>query len=88
MDLPTLIAKWEKNADGEEEPKKLGEQFLAVREIVAAPGKVFTVAGVAAAFKGAKKKDVEGILDGFASLGVLTGFETPEGRRWRAAGKG
>jgi hypothetical protein len=69
-------------------PKKLGEQLLAVRGVVAAPGEVFTVAGVAAAFKGAKKKDVEGILDGFASLGVLTGFETPEGRRWRAAGKG
>jgi hypothetical protein len=69
-------------------PKKLGEQLLAVRDLVAAPGKVFSVATVAAAFKGAKKKDVEGILDGFASLGVLTGFETPDGRRWRAAGKG
>jgi hypothetical protein len=43
--------------------------------------------GAAAAFKGAKKKDVEGILDGFAALGVLTAFRTAAGRRWRAAGK-
>lgn len=68
-------------------PKKLGEQLVAVREVVSRPGEVFSVATVAAAFKGAKKKDVEGVLDGFAALGVLTAFETPGGRRWRAAGK-
>lgn len=69
-------------------PKKLGEQFVAVRDVVARPGEVFSVATVAAAFKGAKKKDVEGILDSFAALGVLSAFDAPAGRRWRAAGKG
>jgi hypothetical protein len=69
-------------------PKKLGDQFVAVRDVVARPGEVFSVAAVAGAFKGAKKKDVEGILDSFAALGVLTAFDMPAGRRWRAAGKG
>jgi hypothetical protein len=30
---------------------------------------------------------VEGFLDGFAALGVLTAFETPAGKRWRAVAK-
>ena len=68
-------------------PKKIADQIAAIRDRVAAPGKVFSVESVAAAFKGAKKKDVEGILDGFAALGVLTAFQTTAGKRWRAAGK-
>jgi hypothetical protein len=68
-------------------PKKLAEQIAVVRDRVAVPGKVFNLESVVAAFKGAKKRDVEGILDGFAALGVLTAFETEKGRRWRAAGK-
>jgi hypothetical protein len=68
-------------------PKKIADQIAAVRDRVAAPGKVFSVESVAAAFKGAKRKDVEGILDGFAALGVLSAFQTAKGRRWRAAGK-
>ena len=39
--------------------------------------KLFTVESVASAFKGAKKKDIEGFLEGFAALGVLTVFEGP-----------
>ena len=42
---------------------------------------------VASAFKGAKKKDVEGYLDGFAMIGLLTAFQTPAGKRWRAVGE-
>ena len=34
------------------------------------PGKLITIESVAA-FKGAKKKDSEGFLDGFAALGIL-----------------
>jgi len=68
-------------------PKKIAEQVAAVRDRVAFPGKLFTVESVAAAFKGAKKKDIEGFLDGFAALGVLTAFEGASGKRWRAAGK-
>ena len=77
--LPAAIKPW---------PKKIAEQIAAVRDRVAFPGKLFTVESVAAAFKGAKKKDIEGFLDGFAALGVLTAFEGPSGKRWRAAGKG
>jgi len=68
-------------------PKKIALQITAIRDRVAVPGKVFSVESVATAFKGAVKKDVEGILDGFAALGVLTAFESTKGRRWRAAGK-
>ena len=68
-------------------PKKIAEQIAAVRDRVASPSKLFTVESVASAFKGAKKKDIEGFLDGFAALGVLTVFEGPSGKRWRAAGR-
>jgi hypothetical protein len=68
-------------------PKKLGAQIAVLREHVNAPGRVFSVKSVAAGFKGANKKDVEGILDGLAALGALTAFDTAKGRRWRAAGK-
>jgi hypothetical protein len=75
---PAVIKPW---------PKKIAEQIAAVRDRVASPGKLFTVESVASAFKGAKKKDIEGFLDGFAALGVLTVFEGPSGKRWRAAGR-
>ena len=75
---PAAIKPW---------PKKIAEQIAAVRDRVAFPGKLFTVESVAAAFKGAKKKDIEGFLDGFAALGVLTVLEGPSGKRWRAAGR-
>src|SRR5512132_1260227 len=63
---PAAIKPW---------PRKIADQIAAVRDRVAFPGKLFTVESVAAAFKGAKKKDIEGFLDGFAALGVLTAFE-------------
>ena len=75
---PAVIKRW---------PKKLAEQIAAIRDRVAFPGMLFTVKSVAAAFKGAKKKDIEGFLDGFAALGVLTVYEGPAGKRWRAAGR-
>ena len=68
-------------------PKKIAEQIAAVRDRVAFAGKLFTVESVAAAFKGAKKKDIEDFLDGFAALGLLTAFEGAGGKRWRAAGR-
>ena len=75
---PAAIKPW---------PKKIAEQIAAVRDRVAFPGKLFTVESVAGTFKGAKKKDIEGFLDGFAALGVLTVLEGPAGKRWRAAGR-
>ena len=75
---PAVVKPW---------PKKIAEQIAAVRDRVAFPGKLFTVESVASAFKGAKKKDIEGFLDGFAALGALTVFEGPSGKRWRAAGR-
>jgi hypothetical protein len=87
----TLLALEEEEAPPPSEvkpwPKKLADQMVAVRHRVASPGKVFSLESVAAAFKGARKKDVEGILDAFAAFGVLTAFKTAGGKRWRAAGK-
>lgn len=75
---PSQIKPW---------PKKIADQLAAVRDRVSAPGKIFSISSVVAAFKGAKKKDVEGLLDALAALGLLTVFETTAGKRWRAVGK-
>ena len=75
---PSQIKPW---------PKKIADQLAAVRDRVSAPGKIFSISSVVAAFKGAKKKDVEGLLDALAALGHLTVFETTAGKRWRAVGK-
>ncbi len=41
------------------------------------------MAGVAAAFKGAKKADVAEVLDSLAVLGILAAYETGKLRRWK-----
>jgi hypothetical protein len=43
---------------------------------------------VTAAFTGARRKDVEAVLDSLASLGLLLTFEAAGGRRWRAGERG
>lgn len=64
-------------------PKKLAEQISAVRDRVTAPARTVSVANVTAWFKGAKRKDVEDILDSLAALGVLTLLDTDQGKRWK-----
>jgi len=72
--VPATAATW---------PKKLPEQIAAVRDLVAKGAAEWTVAGVAAAFKGAKKPDVEEVLDSLAALGILVAYETGDTRRWK-----
>jgi hypothetical protein len=55
----------------------------AVGDLVAKGAAEWTVADVAAAFKGAKKADVEDVLDSLAALGILAAFETRKTRRWK-----
>jgi hypothetical protein len=43
---------------------------------------------VVAAFKGAKKADVEDVLDSLAALGLLAAFETRKTRRWKSTRAG
>jgi len=66
-------------------PKKLPEQIAAIRDLVARTHKAWTVESVCTAFKGAKKTDVEEVLESLEALGLLTGYSHKSTRRWKAA---
>ena len=65
-------------------PKKLAEQIAAVRDLLTKGAAEWTVAEVAAAFKGAKKADIEEVLDSLAALGILATYDTRGTRRWKS----
>jgi hypothetical protein len=65
-------------------PKKLAEQIAAVRDLLTKGAAEWTVSEVAAAFKGAKKADVEEVLDSLAALGILAAYEARGTRRWKS----
>lgn len=70
-------------------PKELQGQVAAIRDLVAANGgaqRIWSVDEAARVFKGARKREVESVLDALAALGLVIAFQTDEGRRWRAAG--
>jgi hypothetical protein len=54
-----------------------------VRDLLGKGKAEWTVAEVAAAFKGAKKANVEEVLDSLAALGILAAYETRHTRRWK-----
>ncbi len=64
-------------------PKKLAEQIAAVRDLLTKGAAEWTVAEIAAAFKGAKKADVEEVLDSLAVLGILATYDAGGTRRWK-----
>ena len=68
-------------------PKELPSQIAAVRDLVttAVPAKSWTAQAAAGAFRGARRKDVELILESLAALGLVVTFDAPDGRHWRAA---
>jgi hypothetical protein len=66
-------------------PKKLPEQIAAIRDLVARTHEAWTVESVCTAFKGAKKTDVEEVLESLEALGLLTGYSHKSTRRWKAA---
>ena len=68
-------------------PKKLPEQVAAVRDLLLA-GRAWSIDQVAKSFKGAKRRDVEGVLDSLVALGIAVAYETPQGRRWRGIERG
>jgi hypothetical protein len=73
--LATTTALW---------PKKLPEQIAAIRDIVTKTQTEWTIEQVASAFKGAKRADVEDVLDSLAALGILAGYESNGARRWKS----
>ncbi len=69
-------------------PKKLPEQIAAIRDLVARTHgnqDAWTIDKVCAAFKGAKKADVEEVLESLEALGLVTGYTHKSTRRWKAA---
>ena len=69
-------------------PAELPRQIAAVRDLVTSNGRsetAWSVERAAKAFKRARKKEVESVLDSLAALGIVIAFDTPEGKRWRAA---
>jgi hypothetical protein len=67
-------------------PKKMAEQITTVRELMRRSGSAWTVEQVAAGYKGARRDDVEDVLNSLAALGLLVAYETADGRRWRDVG--
>ncbi len=65
-------------------PKKVAEQVAVVRDVVVKSAGEWTAVQAANAFKGAKAKDVEDVMDALAAVGVLAGYGEGRGRRWRA----
>ena len=63
--LPAAATAW---------PKKLPEQIAAIRDLVARTHDAWTIEKVCTAFKGAKKIDVEEVLESLEALGLLTGY--------------
>lgn len=66
-------------------PKKLPEQIAAIRDLVARTREAWTIESVCAAFKGAKKPDVEEVLESLEALGLVTGYTHHATRRWKGA---
>jgi hypothetical protein len=64
-------------------PKKLPEQIAAIRDIVTKAQTEWTVEQVASVFKGAKRADVEDVLDSLAALGILAAYDSNGARRWK-----
>ncbi|MEA2604429.1 MAG: hypothetical protein QOF89_5421 [Acidobacteriota bacterium] len=68
-------------------PKKLPEQVAAVRGLLLV-GRAWGVEQVAKVFKGARRREVEGVLESLAALGLAVTYDTPQGRRWRGIERG
>jgi hypothetical protein len=73
---PVAAAPW---------PKKMAAQIQAVRDLVTRSPDEIAATDIARAFKGAKAKDVEDVLESLTALGLLVSYELVEGKRWRAA---
>jgi hypothetical protein len=68
-------------------PKELPQQIAAVRDLVSTTRAQdgWSAAETARAFRGARTKDVEPVLDSLAAVGLLVAFDTAHGRRWQAS---
>ncbi|HXH39374.1 MAG TPA: DNA methyltransferase, partial [Thermoanaerobaculia bacterium] len=66
-------------------PKDLPTQIAAVRDLITAGNhEAWTVDRTARAFKGAKRPQVQSVLDSLAALGLLVTFGEGKEREWRS----
>lgn len=65
-------------------PKKLPAQIAAVRDLFRGTSRLLGLDDVLRAFKGAKKKDAEAVLESLTALGLLSAFGAAGERRWRS----
>ena len=67
-------------------PTELPAQIAAVREVVASSAnETWTAERTARAFKGARRNQVELVLESLAAVGLLVAFGDPNGRLWTAS---
>jgi hypothetical protein len=67
-------------------PKDLPSQIAAVRDLITAnPNETWTVDRTAKAFKGAKRTQLQSVLDSLAALGLIVTFGEESAREWRAS---
>lgn len=69
----TALAKW---------PATLSDRITAVREALARTDEALGVEQVARRFKGARRADVEAILESLSALGMAVSLDAGKGRRW------
>ena len=64
-------------------PQRPGERIAAIRDLVLGSKRVWRTSEVASTFKGAKKEDVQDLLDGLVGIGVLVAYgNTEKELRW------
>jgi len=68
-------------------PKKLPAQIAAVRDLVLSSEASWTIERVASSFKGARRTDVEAVLESLAALGVALCYGDGTSRKWRRVGR-
>jgi len=67
-------------------PKDPPAQIAAVRDLITGnPNETWTLDRTAKSFKGAKRTQVESVLESLAALGLLVIFAEGNGREWRTA---
>jgi hypothetical protein len=67
-------------------PKVLPSQIAAVRDLISSdPAETWTLDRTAKSFKGAKRTQVQSVLDSLAALGLLVTLGEESVREWRAA---
>jgi hypothetical protein len=80
--LPAEKGPAAKPAERKPWPEELPQQVAAVRDLITNAGPLTTSAATKS-FTGAKKKDVERVLDSLAALGLCISVKSPDGDFWR-----